>query len=67
MNSAYMGKLLAMVESKVWKMNILGTSQSNQCGPDQQEVVAGNKNEEEIIRGEVLGSQNQTLVCCHMD
>ena len=34
MDSAYMGELLAQVATKAWKMNVVGITQSNRCGPD---------------------------------
>jgi len=34
MDSAYMGELLAQVATKAWKMNVVGTTTSNRCGPD---------------------------------
>ena len=32
MDLAYMGKLLARVATKAWKMNVVGTIQCNRCG-----------------------------------
>ena len=59
MDSAYMGELLAMVATEAWKTNVLGTSQSNRCGPDSKEVAAERKkNAKGNVRGEVLGPQN---------
>ena len=43
MDSAYMGELLAMVATEAWRMNVLGTSQSNRYGPDPKEVAAERK------------------------
>ena len=34
MDSAYMGQLLAMLAREVWKINVVGTTQTNRCGPD---------------------------------
>ena len=38
-----MGELLAMVATKASKINVVGTSQSNRCGPDSKEVAAERK------------------------
>ena len=43
MDSAYMGELLAMVATEAWKINVVGTSQSNRCGSDSKEVAAERK------------------------
>ena len=43
MDSAYMGELLAQIATVAWKVNVLGTTQSNRCGPDPKEVAAERK------------------------
>ena len=39
MDSAYMGKLLAQVPTKARKMDVVGTTQFNCCGPDVAALV----------------------------
>ena len=34
MGSVYIGELLAQAATVAWKMNVIGTTQCNRCGPD---------------------------------
>ena len=39
MDSAYMSQLLAMIACKVWKINVVGTTQTDHCGPNKALVM----------------------------
>ncbi len=39
MDSTYMGDIMAQIGCKEWKMNMVGTSQSNQTGADVKNYV----------------------------
>ena len=43
MDSTYMGELLALVARQVWKVNVVGSTQTNRCGPDHALVAAAKK------------------------
>ena len=43
MDSAYIGELLAQVATNAWKINVVGTTQCNRCGPDKDLVKSERK------------------------
>ncbi len=71
-DSAYMGDIMAQIDCKEWKLNMVGTSQSNQMGANVKDIVKKLKSWDILVvllaaQYQKFGVRGMVRQHCHQD